>query len=176
MSYLSYHALLSLIPRKRALSISATLLLAVSLGMPARIVHASQPTATTARALENISTTRPCTAAALLHVLRGPDGASSGIFYLPEFPTPFAIALLVGLEHGGEDFQLQPNLYADVSYYIEVRWSLEKLNQQVVMLSAQAQVVNTAGVVLTPVHIVEPLTRVLMVGQSLRLLPSASVE
>ncbi len=71
MSYLSYHALLSLIPRKRALSISATLLLAVSLGMPARIVHASQPTATTARALENISTTRPCTAAALLHVLRG---------------------------------------------------------------------------------------------------------
>jgi hypothetical protein len=144
--------------------------------MAARIAHASQPLPAMAHALESISTTRPCTAAALLHVIRRADSASSGIFYLSEVPTPYAIEFLIGIEDGGADFQLQPNLYADVSYYVEVRWSLEKLNRQIVMLSAQAQLVTAAGVKLNPSHVIEPMTRVLMIGQSLRLLPTAAVE
>jgi hypothetical protein len=155
---------------------TATLLLTLGLGLAASLAHASQPSAVTAQALERISTIRPCAAAALLHVMRKADDASSGTFYLVEFPTPSIISFLLGVEDGGTDFQLQPNLYAEVNYYIEVRWSLEKLNEKVVMLSTEAQLVSRAGVKLTPPHPIEPPTRVLMVGQSLRLLPTAAVD
>ncbi len=152
------------------------LLIILCLGTGALTAQVSQPSPVTVQALEKISTTRPCTAAALLHVMRRSDSESSGVFYLSELPSAYTIAFLIGLEDGGADFQLQPNLYADVSYYVEVRWALEKLNQRVIMLRAEAQLVSAAGVQLSPAHVIEPPTRVLMVGQSLRLLPTSAVE
>lgn len=80
------------------------------------------------------------------------------------------------MEDGGADFQPQPYLYADVKYYIEVHWSMSELKRGVVMVSAQAQLVDPAGVALRPQHLIEPPTQVLMLGQTLRVLQAESAN
>jgi hypothetical protein len=151
----------------------AAFLLMMCLGV---VAHASPPAATT-DAVQRISAVRPCAAVALLYVIHNSDAASSGTLYLTEIPTPHVIAYLGGLEDGGAGaFPLQPNVYGDARYYIEVRWSLVRLNRDVRMVTAEAELVDAAGVKFKPSHPIEPLTRVLIVGETLRVLPSAAVE
>jgi hypothetical protein len=138
---------------------------------------AARPSAETVEALKLLSGTKPCAAAALLFLVLQTDGAPSGVFYLPHVPTPTEIARLTELSDiGAEDFPPQPNLYGEVNFYTAVSWSVEKLNDRVIVVSTQAQLVDGAGVKVTPAHVIESETRVLVVGRTLRVLPTASVE
>jgi hypothetical protein len=160
--------------RKRSASF---LLVMLCLALESSGAFASRPNAATVKALEDISTSRPCAAVALLYVLLKADAARSGVFYFPGVPTRYEVARFLNLDDRGvEDFPLQTDLYGEVNFYTEIRWELETGRDRVVIVSATARLVSAAGVQLHPVHEIEPLTRVLMVGQTLRVLPATNVE
>jgi hypothetical protein len=124
-----------------------------------------------AGALERISASRPCASAALLYVMLRTGTESRGILYLPGVMTAADFARLVALEKlHVEDFAIPPNLYADVSYYTEIRWTVEQTGKGAIIVSAQAQLVQPTGVSFDPPHLLEPPTRVLKVGPTLRVL------
>jgi hypothetical protein len=124
-----------------------------------------------AGALERISVSRPCAAAALLYVMLREGSESRGILYLPGLMTAADFARLVAMEKlHVEDFAIPPNLYADVTYYTEIRWSVEQTAKGAIIVSAQAQLVQPTGVSFDPPHLLEPLTRVLKIGPTLRVL------
>ncbi len=155
----------------------SVLLLIACLTIAPSSSSASPPPLAAVEALERLSVSKPCAAAALLYVMLKTDDARSGAFFLPGVATSREIAQLIGLKGSGvEDFPVQPNLYGEATFYTEVPWSLERLNDRVVMVTSSAHLVNAAGVTLEPYHVIETPTRSLLLGQIPRVLPAESVD
>jgi hypothetical protein len=122
-----------------------------------------------------IAQSRPCAAVALLNLRRNPASASAGTFYLDQMPTVQIVSFMLGHEDRGPlDLPLQVNPYNAAPFSVEVRWSIEKLSGSSTILSADARLVDAAGVPLHPAHPVELPTRVVVGAGTLRVLAPES--
>jgi hypothetical protein len=62
----------------------------------------------------------------------------------------------------------------DDTFYVEVRWSVDRLGDSFAILSTNTERVDQAEVPLRPVHILEPSTRISMNGAALLVLAPAN--
>ena len=107
----------------------------------------------TSNALLQIAQGFPCAATALIHLLGDGAGDSGEVLYLDEVPSPELLDAILrsGALHGGP----QRNLYADISYLIEIRWSTDTLRDDVRVVTFRARLIRPDGVPVEPAHLVE---------------------
>ena len=165
---------MSYVNRRRRLakrSLPVTLLACVFLGLTSPVARSFDRSPDRASALLQLAESKPCAAAALIYIALLDDSARTGIFYLPEVPSVHAIERL--FKEGAEkDFALQTNLYSDISVYVEVRWSVQQLNADAKIVTSEAHLVDASGPQLNHLHSIESATRVIVTGETLRVLES----
>jgi hypothetical protein len=123
-----------------------------------------------------MAASRPCAALALLYLRFHETSSTPGAVYLQELPTPRMIDFIVapGAPADVLELPLQTNLYSETRFYVEVRWTIEKLDAASTIVTVHSQLVDPAGVPITPVHPIEQPSRILVTRDAMHPLSAAN--
>lgn len=144
-------------------------------------VHGAELTPHQRAGVETIASSRPCLATALLYVSITPTRSASGSLLFLGIPTTHSVTSLLDRaseDLGSNDILTTWNPYTEdpdsaPAYMVEVQWTLTMLGRGAYVLSTRAQIVDGAGKSIVPAHNIEPLTTVLVTGESYRVVDNA---
>lgn len=144
-------------------------IVACSCGVPVRALDADAD-------LETVARSRPCLATALVFVRTSPPESGTGVIRLDGVPTygTFMTLMGVGDSSANAPFVSQESPYATRSYYVEVHWKVTVWGRDKYFFTSRAEIVDGAGVPLSPQHVVEPLTTVVVTKSAVELVSNPS--
>jgi hypothetical protein len=126
-------------------------------------------------ALKELAKVRPCAAAALLFLGRGTD-EQSGVLYLEGVPTAATLDLALDRKDGSAFATVSPPLrspYSTSGYFVEVRWSITRVDASSWLVTTRAEIVDGIGAPLLMPHVIEPAAQISVGANGLQLVGGA---
>jgi hypothetical protein len=102
--------------------------------------------------------------------------ASERELYLQRLPTSEDVDDLFDREHRWDWISLRRNPYSDAPFFIRISWTATALGAGSVLLTTSAELVNDVYQPLTPRHIAEPRTTVLLTPAGVFLMGDSLTE
>lgn len=123
--------------------------------------------------LEAIASSKRFAALALFYIYSAHSTADSGTFYFDEVPTQATILALIEMKNKSTTdnfYPVQPSLYSATEFLVEIRWSKHIVSSGITIVSTSTQIVDRTGEPLRPSHVLEPVTNVLLLNDTFRLI------
>jgi hypothetical protein len=124
--------------------------------------------------LRRIAGVRPCAVTALIYLSDPRLAPARGTLQLEGLPSTPSVERLLGRagERSGtsENLVLPRNPYSSAPFYVQVEWSLARVDQSSFFFTSRSEIVDRYGMSLNPVHLIEPQSIIFVSEGSARLL------
>jgi hypothetical protein len=129
---------------------------------------------TQSTSLQGIAGTYPCAAMTLLYIQLNAEGPDAGTYQFEGMPTAQSLAFMLDRGDGSRFDKwgavMLRGPYSTAKFYVEVRWSRERIDAALSTINTRAQLVDEFGEPLRPSHPIERPVEILVSAREYRVL------